>query len=234
MNVDVRDGAAEVAQAAADLVCRLLAQKPDAVLGLPTGGTPLALYGELARRCHEGLVTFRRATLFALDELLGLRDGDPRTFRATLQEAVVGRADVDPARFHSPDGDGAAYEALLARTGGLDLVLLGIGKNGHIAFNEPGSDRSTRTRRVSLTQETMAGMARAFAPDPPPREATTIGVATILEARRAVLLATGDGKAAAVARAVSGPIGPACPASWLRVHADATFLVDAAAAGRGA
>jgi len=234
MDVVVRDGPAEVAQAAADIVCRLLADRPDAVLGLPTGKTPLALYDELACRCREGAVSFRRATVFALDELLGLRDGDPRSFRATLRGAIVGRVDLDPSRFHSPAGEGREYEDLIVRAGGLDLVLLGIGRNGHIAFNEPGSDRGTRTRRVALAPATVEEMTASFAPDPPPREAVTIGVATILEARRVVLMAVGAGKAPAVARAVSGPIDASCPASWLRTHTDASLVIDAAAAGRRA
>lgn len=234
MDLVVRDGPEQVAQEAADIVCRVLAQRPDAVLGLPTGRTPLALYEELARRRREGAVSFRRATVFALDELLGLRVGDPRSFRAALQGAIVGRIDLDPARFHSPTGEGREHEDLIARVGGFDLLVLGIGRNGHIAFNEPGSDRASRTRRVTLAPGTIEEMRATFAPDPPPGEAVTIGVATILEARRAVMLAVGTGKAAAVARAVSGPIDASCPASWLRTHADALLLMDAAAAGRGA
>lgn len=234
MDLVVCDGPEQVAQEAADIVCRVLVERPDAVLGLPTGRTPLALYDELARRRRDGAVSFRRATVFALDELLGLREADPRTFRATLQGAIVGRVDLDPTRFHSPTGEGREYEDLIARAGGLDLVVLGIGRNGHIAFNEPGSDRASRTRRVALAPDTTEEMRATFAPDPPPGQAVTIGVATILEARRAVLLAVGAGKASAVARAVSGPIDASCPASWLRTHADASLLIDAAAAGRGA
>ncbi|MEK7865721.1 MAG: glucosamine-6-phosphate deaminase [Planctomycetota bacterium] len=234
MDVVVRDGPGQVAVEAADVVCRLLAAKPDAVLGLPTGRTPLALYEELVRRCREGGVSFRRATVFALDELLGLRGGDPRSFRATLQGAIVARVDLDSTRFHSPEGDGGEYEGLIARAGGLDLVLLGIGRNGHIAFNEPGSARESRTRRVTLATATVEEMTAAFAPDPPPREAVTMGIATILESRRAVLLAVGSGKAPAVARAASGPIDASCPASWLRAHAEASLVIDAAAAGRRA
>lgn len=234
MDLVVLDGPEQVARKAADIVCGVLAERPDAVLGLPTGRTPLALYDELARRQREGAVSFRRATVFALDELLGLRVGDPRSFRATLQDAIVGRIDLDATRFHSPTGEGREYEDLIARAGGLHLVVLGIGRNGHIAFNEPGSDRASRTRRVALAPDTMEGMRAAFAPDPQPREAVTIGVATILEARQAVLLAVGAGKASAVARAVSGPIDASCPASWLGTHVDAVLLMDAAAAGRGA
>lgn len=234
MDVFVYDGPEGVGTAAADVVCGILARNPEAVLGLPTGRTPLALYEELVRRHQEGRVSFRRATVFALDELLGLRDGDPRSFRTALERVCVDRLDLDPSRLHSPDGDGTAYEERLASAGGLDLVLLGIGRNGHIAFNEPGSDRTTTTRRVALAEETIEDLSTTFAPDPPPRQAMTMGVATILSARRAILMAVGATKRDAVARALGGPIDASCPASWLRMHPDASFLLDAAAAGRGA
>lgn len=225
---------------AAELVAALVAARPAAVLALPVGATPRPVYAELRARHRAGGLSFARATAFSLDEYVGVARDDPRSFHHTLRDQLYDHVDLAAAHMHAPDGaaadlDAAAagYEQAIGDAGGIDLALLGIGGNGHIAFNEPGSPFASRTRVVALAPETRAGAAAAFGgADVVPTHALTIGVATILAARRCVLLAHGAGKAAIVARALEGPIGADMPASALRLHADATVILDAAAASR--
>ncbi len=209
------------------------------VLGLATGSTPLGVYRELARRAAAGL-SFARLTTFNLDEYLGLAPDHPASFRAYVERHVVQPLGLDPRRVHLPpsDVDGAradeaalAYERAIQAAGGIDLLLLGVGPNGHLAFNEPGSERDSRTRVVELAPETRAANARDFpAGEEVPRRAITMGIATILEARALRVLAFGAHKADVVARALEGPVGPAVPASFLRGHADVRVLLDPPAA----
>jgi glucosamine-6-phosphate deaminase len=225
---------------AAELVAALLAARPTAVLALPVGATPRPVYAELRARHRAGGLSFARATAFSLDEYVGITRDDPRSFHHTLRDQLYDQVDLAAAHTHAPDGvaadlDAAAtgYEQAIADAGGVDLALLGIGGNGHIAFNEPGSPFTSRTRVVALAPETRAGAAAGFGgADVVPTHALTIGVATILAARQCVLLAHGAGKAAIIARALEGPIGPDVPASAVRLHRDATVIVDAAAASR--
>jgi glucosamine-6-phosphate deaminase len=224
---------------AVEPVAALLGARPAAVLALPVGATPRPVYAELRARHRAGALSFARATAFSLDEYVGVGRDDPRSFHHTLRDQLYDHVDFAAARMHAPDGvaadlDAAAagYEQAIADAGGLDLALLGIGGNGHIAFNEPGSPFSSRTRVVALAPETRAGAAGFGGAEAAPTHALTIGVGTILAARRCVLLAHGAGKAAIVARALEGPIGPDVPASALRLHGDATVILDAAAASR--
>lgn len=218
---------------AAELIADLLAARPSAVLALPVGATPRPVYAELRRRHREHGLSFARATVFCLDEYAGITSDDPRSFHRTLRGELYDHVDLPAARAYAPDGaaadaSGAAarYEQAIADAGGLDLCLLGIGGNGHIAFNEPGSPFASRTRVVALAPETLAAAPGT------PTHALTIGIATILAARHCVLLAHGAAKAAIVARALEGPIGPDVPASALRLHANATVILDGAAASR--
>jgi len=225
---------------AAELVTALLAARPAAVLALPVGATPRLVYADLRARHRAGELSFARATAFSLDEYVGVTRDDPRSFHHTLRDQLYDHIDLAAARTHAPDGaaaDGdaaaAGYEQAITDAGGLDLALLGIGGNGHIAFNEPGSPFASRTRVVELAPDTRAGAAAGFGgAHAVPTHALTMGIATILGARRCVLLAHGAGKAAIVARALEGAIGPDVPASALRLHADATVILDAAAASR--
>jgi glucosamine-6-phosphate deaminase len=225
---------------AADVVEALLAARPTAVLALPVGATPRPVYADLRRRYAAGALSFARATAFSLDEYVGLGRDDARSFHRTLCDQLYDHVDLMATRVHAPDGaaadpDAAAarYERAIADAGGLDLVLLGIGGNGHIAFNEPGSAFASHTRLVALAPETRAGAAAGFGgADAVPTHALTIGIATILAARHCVLLAHGAGKAAIVARALEAPIDTGVPASALRLHANATVILDAAAASR--
>jgi len=231
-----------IGRRAADTVVEALGRRADAVLGVATGSSPLPAYAELARRVAAGALELRRVSAFALDEYLGLPADDPRSYAATVHRTVTVPLRLDPARVHVPPGDAAdpdaaalAYDAGIAAAGGVDVQIVGIGSNGHLAFNEPGSPLDSRTRVARLSERTRADNSRYFAdPDEVPTHCITQGLGTIRAARRLVLIAQGAGKADAVARAVRGPIGPDCPASIVQSHPDALLVLDrAAAAGLG-
>ena len=239
MNVTVLPTAEAACLRVAEIAAGLLAAKPDAVLALPAGSTPRPVYGELARRHRAQRLSFARATAFTLDEYAGISGDHPASFRRYMHEALYRHVDLAPDRAHAPDAraadldaECARYESAIAGAGGLDLCLLGVGGNGHIAFNEPGSPFDSRTRVVDLARETRVAAAAAFGTESAPARAVTVGIATILGARRCVLLATGASKAEIVARAIEAPPAPGLPASALQLHADATFILDAASASR--
>jgi glucosamine-6-phosphate deaminase len=224
---------------AAEIVAQEVQARPDAALALPTGRTPLPIYAALVERHRAGALRFAGVRAFGLDELWGVPASSPTSFRRALDDAFYRRVDVAAPNVHALDGaaadataEAAAYEAALARAGGIDLALLGIGGNGHIAFNEPGSPFAARTRLVALAAETREAQRAAFGGAPVPTHALTIGIANILEARRVVLVATGGAKADVIARALEGPITEALPASVLRRHAVATVVLDGPAASR--
>lgn len=230
--------AAAAAVRAAELVANTIRGRPHAVLGLATGGTMLPLYAELVRQHRAGQLSLAHVTSFNLDEYVGLAPDHPGSFHRFMAEALVDPTDLRPEAVHLPRCDAPdperevrAYEAQIAAAGGIDLQLLGIGTNGHIGFNEPGSALDSRTRVVPLAAETRAANRRWFDSDAAvPRQATTMGVATILAARACLLLATGAAKASAVAAMVEGPVGPDCPASALQLAPNVTVVLDRAAA----
>jgi glucosamine-6-phosphate deaminase len=237
MRIEVHRSREEACRALAGEIAALLRARPESVLGLPTGTTPVALYRELVRMHREEGLSFARARTFNLDEYLGLAEGDPRNFRVWMQEQLFGLVDLDPANAHIPgcaeEGQSEArrYAALLAAAGGIDLQLLGVGRNGHIGFNEPGSARESRTRVVELARETRADAAAAFgALADVPQRAVTLGVADILDARAVRVLAFGKSKTQVVRRLLGEPIGPELPASFLRGHPDVRLFLDAEAA----
>src|SRR6478735_9324784 len=241
MEVVVCASAREAAALAADAIARLLGRKPEAALGLATGSSPLGVYDELARRVRAGTLTLARAQGFLLDEYVGLPRGHEQSYRSVIHRDLTSKVDLAPARVHGPDGTAAdleaecaAYEDAIARAGGVDLQLLGVGTHGHIAFNEPGSSLASRTRIKTLTGQTRRDNARFFGGDPDavPRHCLTQGLATIMSARHLVLLATGKGKAEAVHQLVEGPISALWPATIMQMHPHATVLVDDAAASR--
>jgi len=224
---------------AARIVARLVRTKPEAVLALPTGATPQAVYAELVRQHRDEGLSFARVTAFNLDEYAGLAPDHPASFRRALHEALVRHVDLPPANAHAPDGLDPSppeacqrYEAQIAAAGGLDLALLGLGRDGHIAFNEPTSSLGSRTRIKTLAEETRAANQAAFGLEPVPRHALTMGIATILSARRCVLLAFGTAKADAAARLIEGALTAMVPASALQLHPQATVILDEAAAAR--
>lgn len=234
----VFDRAAEAAAHVGLLVADTLAQTPDTVLGLATGATMLPVYAWLLTARRGGRVSFARATSFNLDEYAGLGAAHPASFAAAMRRMLFDGADFSPGRTHLPDGTAAEldseavrYEAAIRAAGGIGLSLLGIGRNGHIGFNEPGSAPDSTTRVVTLTDETRLDNRGGFpAGEAVPRQAITMGIGTILRARRIVLLATGQAKATAMAHAWSGVPGPSCPASALQGHAAALFVCDRDAA----
>jgi glucosamine-6-phosphate deaminase len=237
MEIVILPSAEAVCAHGARLVASLLARKPDAVIALPTGSTPRPLYAQLARLHRDEGLSFARVTTFNLDEYVGLGPDHPASFRRYMDETLIRHVDLAPARVHVPDGltadvpaTCAAYEASIAAAGGLDLALLGLGEDGHIGFNEPTSSLASRTRIKTISARTRAANQAAFGAAPVPSHVITMGIATILSARRCLLLATGSHKAAAVAAAVEGPLTSMVPASALQLHPSATVLCDEAAA----
>ncbi len=205
------------------------------VLGVATGSSPLPLYRAIRAPRPQSIDDVE---FFALDEYVGLPPGHPENYRVFLERELVHPLGLDPARLHvldggaaDPDAECRGFEAALGAAGGVDLQILGIGSNGHIGFNEPGSSPTSRTRLTALAERTRADNARFFDTlGSVPTHCLTQGLGTILEARRILLLASGPGKAEAVARAVQGPVDPAVPASYLRDHPDVTLLIDRDAA----
>lgn len=230
----------EASRKAADLVAALLKKKPDAVLGLATGSTPVEMYKALIADVAAGKVSFKSVKSWNLDEYYGLEPTHEQSYRHFMDANLFDHVDVDKANTHVLDGlaadwrkEVADYEAAIAAAGGIDLQVLGIGSDGHIAFNEPGSSLASRTRLVSLTPQTIADNARFFEKsEDVPRQALSMGVGSIMEARRVVLLAFGAGKAAAVKGAIEGGVSQFCTASALQMHPDCWFFCDEAAASR--
>lgn len=223
----------------ADEIQTLLARKADAVLGLATGSSPLRVYDELAARVQAGSVTFAGARAFTLDEYVGLPEGDPRSYRAVIDADLVSRVDFAPGAVRGPDGAAADldaacvdYERRIAEAGGIDLQILGIGTTGHIAFNEPSSSLSSRTRVKTLIAQTRRDNARFFGGDidAVPRHCLTQGLGTILDSRHAIVIATGSAKAGAVREMVEGSVSARWPCTALQLHPKATVYLDEAAA----
>lgn len=240
MQVVIVDSPAEVGRLAAAKVVQVVHRRPHAVLGLATGSSPLAIYAELAARVEQGELDCLRVRAFALDEYVGLPADHPESYRSVIDREVVQPLRLTPSLVHVPDGTAAdvaaacaGYEQQIHDAGGVDLQILGIGANGHIGFNEPTSSFASRTRIKTLAPKTRADNSRFFSPaEEVPTHCLTQGLATILEARRLLLVAQGEHKAEAVAAMVEGPLTSMCPGSALQLHADATVIVDEAAAGR--
>ncbi len=238
MRVIILKDAAEVSRRAADIFVQTLQQQPSSVLGLATGGTPLGTYQELVKRFQGGEVSFSETTTFNLDEYVGLPRDHSQSYYTFMHEQLFRHADFQLDRCHLPNGEGddlaaecERYEQLIDDAGGIDLQLLGIGSDGHIAFNEPGSSLASRTRLKALTEQTRRDNARFFeSADEVPRLAITMGVGTILEAGQILILATGANKAAATQAFIEGPITAQVPASALQLHPCVTALLDEAAA----
>lgn len=222
----------------ADEILRIVRANPETVLGLATGSTPLPVYEALRPRLDG--VDVSRVLGFALDEYVGLDPAHPESYRSVISREVVGPLGLDPARIRVPDGSldgiehaGEDYERAIEASGGVDLQILGIGTDGHIGFNEPGSSFASLTRLKTLTEQTREDNARFFdSIDDVPRHCITQGLGTIMRARHLVLLAFGEGKAEAVAGAVEGPVTASLPGSAIQLHPHATVVVDEAAASR--
>jgi glucosamine-6-phosphate deaminase len=238
MEIVILPSAAEVGLLAARKISQLVTRKPDAVLGLATGSSPLAIYAALAAHVRDGSLDTSRVSGFALDEYVGIPAEHPESYAAVIHREVTVPLRLDPARVQVPDGRAAdveqaceRYEEAIRAAGGVDLQILGIGANGHVGFNEPTSSFASRTRIKTLTERTRADNARFFdTPDEVPTHCLTQGLGTISDARELLLVAQGPQKAAAVAAAVEGPVTSMCPASILQHHRRVTVMVDEAAA----
>jgi glucosamine-6-phosphate deaminase len=224
-----------------DGVCSLwrdrLHTQPGLKMCLPTGLTPLPVYAAMIRSVAAGHASFADATIFALDEFGGIADDDPGRTRHTLQRELIGRIDLPASSFRFVATDEADVERQCeqydaAMGDGFDLVLLGIGTNGHLGMNEPGSPETSRTRRVDLHESTIQASARYFSHRNLPRWGVTVGLHAILSAREVWVLATGTAKAAIVRQTIDGPIGIDNPASLLRRHPNCSLFVDPDAAAR--
>lgn len=240
MEVIITASPVEASAQAARIAAGVVRAKPGAVLGLATGSTPLRFYDELAGMHARGKLDLAQVTTFNLDEYTGLGPQHPQSYAWFMREHFFSRVNIAPERIHIPDGLArdipahcAEYEAAIRAAGGIDLQLLGVGSDGHIGFNEPSSSLGSRTRLKTLNERTIRDNARFFAsPEEVPRHVITMGVGTILEARRCLVLAFGEAKAAAVAAMVEGPVTADVPASALQFHASCTLIVDEPAASR--
>lgn len=238
MEVIVCADATEVARTATGRIVGALAKRPDPVLGLATGSSPLRIYDQLAELNRTGQIDLSTTRAFALDEYVGLSPSHPQSYAETIRTTVTEPCGLDPALVRVPDGMAddieascRAYEDAIVAAGGIDVQILGIGSNGHIGFNEPTSSLSSRTRIKTLTARTRADNKRFFAEgEIVPTHCVTQGLGTIMDARRLVLVATGTKKAAAIAAAVEGPVSSICPASVMQFHPNAVVIVDEDAA----
>lgn len=239
LDITIFENAGEASRALARRIAETLQQTPDLVLGLPAGRTPVDTYTELSRLRAEGEVDFARATAFLLDEFLGIDGSQIGSFRRFLTEHLLSGINLDPERTHSlngltsdPDVECERYEETIASCGGLGLLLLGIGVNGHVGFNEPGATLRARTHRVTLLESTRRENAGPFGGVAArvPKEALSIGMGTILRAETIAMIATGERKAKAVHGMLRGPLTTRLPASFLQLHRRVEVYLDRAAA----
>lgn len=241
MEVIIKQNAQEGSLAAAKIVAGLIRRKPDAVLGLATGGTPLLLYRELIRMHRKEGLDFSRVTTFNLDEYVGLPADHKQSYHHFMWENLFRHINIALDNVHIPDGMTesitafcATYEQAITNAGGIDLQVLGIGSDGHIGFNEPTSSFASRTRIKTLTRQTVADNARFFDNDESkvPHHCITMGIGTIMDARMNLMLAFGENKAAAVAATIEGPVASIMPASILQHHPAAKLFIDESAASK--
>jgi len=227
----------EIAEKAAQHYVELLKKKPNAVLGGATGSSPLGLYAELARLNKAGVITFKDVTTFNLDEYVGLDGSHDQSYRYFMNENLFNNIDIDKAKTHVPDGINLenikTYDAQIAAAGGIDLQVLGIGVDGHIAFNEPGTPWDSLTHVVELEENTREVNSRFFKSiDEVPTKAVTMGIKSIMQAREIILIAIGENKADVVNKMINGPIDTQVAASILQLHPNVTIYLDPAAASK--
>ena len=238
MKIYVTEDYQTMSRKAANILSAQVILNPSSVLGLATGSTPLPIYRELITMWHRGVIDFKNVTTYNLDEYVGLGPDHPCSYRRFMQENLFSHINVPQDSIHIPNGlaqdldaECAAYDAAIAAAGQLDLQLLGLGANGHIGFNEPAAVFTTHSYCVKLSAQTLRDNRRFFEDGASmPSHALTMGIASIMQAKRIVLVATGGNKAAAVRAMVEGPVDPMAPASILQMHRHATILLDADAA----
>ena len=237
MRLIVCDDQKEIAKLGADMIAEVMATRPDAVLGLATGSSPVPMYAELIRRYEAGELDFSAVRSVNLDEYYPLAPDNDQSYRYFMNHQLFDHVNIDKSNTNVPDGmasDPAAacadYESLIRDLGGIDIQVLGIGGNGHIGFNEPAEALDPLTHLTDLTEDTIRANARFFESEADvPRHALTMGIGSILSARRILLIATGEAKAKAIATVLSGKLTTSCPASLLNLHNDVTILCDRAA-----
>lgn len=233
MQFEPFDDSEALSARAAEILLGTIRADPRAVLGLPTGRTPIGMYERVVRQCSREYHCFRDVTTFNLDEYAGIAASHPGSYHAFMQQQLFDHVDIDPSHAHIPRGDAPdlaaeclRYEALIRDAGGLGTTFLGLGTNGHIGFNEPGTPFDSRTRVVALTESTRTANAPLFPDGRVPTHAITMGIGTILGSRSIVLLASGEKKQEAIARLRSGEISEEFPASALWRHDDVRVLVS--------
>lgn len=237
MNVQILENAQEIGVAVGRLFVEQVKEKPDSVLGLATGSSPIPTYQFLVKEYNAGNISFRNVTTFNLDEYCDLPRDDKNSYYSFMFANLFRHTDIDPGRVNFLDGNAAdekaecaQYEARIQAAGGIDLQLLGIGNNGHIGFNEPADKFTHTTYKVALTQSTLEANKRFFPDSDMPHYALTMGIDSIMQAKRIVLIATGEAKAQAVYNMIKGEVSPKCPASVLQKHEDAHIFLDRDAA----
>ena len=240
MHVIVKDDYQEMSREAARILARQVLLNPESVLGLPTGDTPTMMYGELVKMYELNLLDFSRVVTFNLDEYYGLPHDHHLSYHRYMYENLLSHVNAQEKNVHIPDGGTESaesacerYEEELLRHGTIDLQVLGIGPNGHIGFNEPGTDWGMAVGLVQLSQTTRSREASRFGGiENVPTKAITMGIKTIMRARKILLLASGESKAMPTKRAIAGPITEDVPASVLQLHPDVTVILDEDAASR--
>lgn len=229
----------ELSEKAAATVAGALKDNAALVLGLATGSTPGGMYARLVDMHRQGAVSFARVKTFNLDEYACISEGNPQSYTCYMQKNLFDHVDINPANIHLPACGRkedvkkicSAYESEIESAGGIDLQVLGLGVNGHIGFNEPGAHLQVKTHLVTLAEETVKANSRFFdSPEQVPRQAITMGMGTIMQAKKILLLASGRVKADAVKKALNGLVSTSIPASFLQLHRDATVLIDEEAA----
>ena len=226
---------ADMSRKAANIISAQVIMKPNCVLGLATGGTPVGAYAQLVDWYNKGDIDFSEVTTVNLDEYRGLPKEHPQSYWYFMNENLFSKVNIDPAKTNLPDGTNldtaaecARYNGIIHKLGGIDLQLLGIGPNGHIGFNEPGEAFELETHCVDLAPTTIEANKRFFAGNEAlvPKQAYTMGIKTIMQARKVLVVANGKAKAQAVKDAVTGPVTPACPGSILQLHPDCILVAD--------
>ena len=240
MNILIYDTQEQVNKVGATIIANIVLTKPDAILGLATGGTPVGIYKELVEKNKQGLVSFANVSSYNLDEYVGIDGEHDQSYRYFMNENLFNHIDINKANTHVPNGKAedveaecVRYDAEIEAAGQVDIQLLGLGHNGHIGFNEPDESQKAGTHVVELAQETRQANARYFASiDEVPTHAITMGVGTILKAKKVLLVVKGEDKADIVKQALQGPITTQCPASLLQLHPNLTVLLDKAAGSK--
>lgn len=228
----------EMSEVAAEIIAKQMRCNPLSVIGFATGGTPVGLYKRLVEMHENGELDFSRVTTFNLDEYIGLGKDDPQSYYYYMYSNLFSKVNVDTSRVHIPDGlagdheqECVDYEKRILKAGGIDIQILGIGGNGHIGFNEPGTPFESCTQVVRLADETIEANARFFEnKEDVPKYAISMGIKSIMRARRIVLLASGSSKRDAIKKTIYGPVTTDVPASVLQLHPDVTYIVDKEAA----